>query len=304
MTDRTEPPARIHQTALLPILFMLGASALVAGTSLLAKALGAEGGTTPPLHPLQVSAGRFCFALLALCAFVVVQPARRPPFRNAPWRLHLARSVCGWLGVSCMFAAVARMPLADATAITFLNPIVAMILAVLLLGERLDIRKLVATALALLGAALILRPGSEAFQTASLMALAAAGFLGLESIIIKRLSDREPALRVLLINNAIGAVLSVSAALVVWRAPDALQWGLLAALGCVMVCAQAMFIQSMKRGEASLVMPALYSVLVFAALYDFLIYATLPSPLAAIGAALIVSGAILLALRRRRQVIR
>ncbi|WP_206057291.1 DMT family transporter [Nitratireductor sp. XY-223] len=291
----TRTPATTKAVAL-----MVGASLLVAATSLIAKRLGIESGAGAGLNPFQVSAGRFVFALLALGAFLSAAPASRPSLKGARWSWHLMRSLCGWLGVTCMFAAVARMPVAEATAISFLNPLVTMGLAVLILGERITVRKYVAAGLAIAGALLILRPGTDAFQMAGILALAAALFMGFEAIFIKRLSDTEPALRVLLINNSLGACVSVIAASFVWSVPSAEQWVLLVALGVVMVCAQSLFIQSMKRGEASVVMPAFYTVLVFAAFYDFVLYGVLPSYAAVIGAALIVAGALALAVRRSR----
>ncbi len=277
------------------IAFMLGAGALVAMTSLLAKTLGLDMLGQPGLHPFQVSAGRFVFALAVLCLFVLPSRERHPSLAGANWGWHVARSMCGWLGVTAMFAAVTRMPVAEATAVSFLSPLVTMGLAVLLLGERLGLTKVIAAASALLGAALILKPGTDALQIAGLFALAAAALMGLEAIFIKRLSDAEPALRILLINNAIGALVSLTAASAFWVWPSATQWLLLIALGAVMVCGQAMFIQAMKRGDASLVIPAFYSVLVFAALYDFVLYRVVPSWIGVLGAGLIISGAVLLA---------
>lgn len=291
-------PSAPARTAAAAVLFMLAASALVAGTSLIAKALGLPA-SGAGLHPLQVSAGRFGFAFLTLMAVLAVRPALRPTLRTAHPGWHLARSIVGWLGVTAMFAAVARMPVADATAISFLSPTVTMLLAVLMLGESLTARKIAATVMALAGALLILRPGTEAFQPAAWLALASAGFMALEFIFIKRLSDAEPALRILVINNAIGATISILAASFVWTAPDAQGWGLLVLIGVVMVSAQSLFIQSMKRGEASLVSPVFYAVLVFAALYDFLFFAVRPTVFTLAGATLIVAGALLLASRRR-----
>ena len=277
--------------------FMVGAGAIVAATSLLAKSLGLDAAGQPGLHPFQVGAGRFVFAFCALSLFLLVVRRSRPTLKGANWRWHISRSVCGWLGVTAMFAAVAKMPVAEATAISFLSPLVTMGLAVLLLGERLGLTKVVAAGLALAGSALILKPGTDAFQTAGLFALAAAALMGLEAIFIKRLSDAESALRILLINNAIGATVSLAVASMFWIWPSATQWVLLISLGAIMVCGQAMFIQAMKRGDASFVTPAFYSVLVFAALYDFVLYRVAPDWVGALGAALIVSGALLLAQR-------
>ena len=276
---------------------MLSAGALIAATSLLAKALALSQPGVPGLHPFQISAGRFFFALLAISFYLKIFWDRRPPLQGANWRWHLTRSLCGWLGVTAMFAAVSKMPVAEATALSFLSPIVTMGLAIAMLGEHLTLRKVVAAFLAFIGAVLILRPGEEAFQLPGFLALAAAGCMGLEAIYIKRLSDSEPAIRVLLINNSIGALVSIMTALSFWLWPTSGQWALLVAIGFVMVCAQAMFIQAMRSAEASMVIPAFYSVLLFAAIYDFVLYGVVISPVALLGAALISVGAMVLALR-------
>lgn len=277
---------------------MFGAGGLVAVTSLLAKTLGLPSANGAGLSPFQVSAGRFCFALFALLLFLFINRSSRPTLSGAHWRWHVLRSICGWLGITCMFAAVARMPVSEATAISFLSPLVSMVLAVFMLGERLAPRKIIAVSMAFIGAALILRPGSDALQLAGLFALLAAFFMGMEAIFIKRLSDTEPMLRVLLINNTIGACLSLSAAWLVWAWPSPTQWMLLVVLGFVMILAQSLFIQAMKRGEASFVIPAFYSVLVFASLYDYAIYSVIPSWMALVGAGFIVSGALVLAFQK------
>ncbi|MGI9504917.1 MAG: DMT family transporter [Geminicoccaceae bacterium] len=276
---------------------MFVASALIAATSLVAKALGVEHPKAAAMSPFQVSAGRFGFALIALSLFLAIVPSARPRLSGARWRWHLLRSVFGWLGVTSMFAAVAKMPVAEATAISFLSPLVTMAIAIAFLGESLALRKVAAAGLAVLGAFLILRPGTEAFQAAGLFALAAAALMGAEAIIIKKLSDTEPAMRVLLINNTIGASISLFAVSFVWIWPTTFQWCLMAVLGAIMVSGQAFFIQAMKRGEVSLVIPVFYSVLVFAGIYDYLIFDARPELVAVAGSVLIIWSAFLLATR-------
>lgn len=275
-------------------LLMVGASALIAATSPLAKELGSGGGEGQGLHALQISAGRFVFALLALIALLAVSPRLRPTFEGARWGWHFARAMCGWLGVTCLFAAVTQMPVADATAISFLSPIVTVVLAAVMLGEGIRLRTLGAIVLAVAGAVLVLRPGSGVFQSAGMFALAAAALFGAEAIFIKKLSDAEPALRILVVSNAICAGAAGLVALLVWVWPSPVQWLLLMALGTVMVLGQALFLQAMRRGEASTVIPVFYSVLIFAALYDWTIYAVVPKQAALLGAALIVLAAMML----------
>jgi len=283
-----------NQPTNLAVPAMIGAAALIAMTSIIGKALGVGVGGGEALHPLQVSAGRFLFAVLTLMIFLLLVPRSRPNFTGTNWLLHVMRATCGWSGVTAMFAAVAQMPVAEATAISFLSPIVTLALAALMLKEHVGLRKVLASSLALAGAALILRPGTEAFQTAGLFALFAALLMGLEAIFIKRLSGTEPPMRILIINNLMGSLIAVTAAVFVWVSPTPLQWGLLIALGGIMVSGQSLFIQSMKRGEASLVIPTFYFVLVFAALYDLALFGVLPSSFAFVGSMMIVLSAVML----------
>jgi len=282
---------------------MVAASALLALTTLLAKALG-RGVGGAELHPLQVSAGRFGVALLLL---LLVAAWARPRLAGAPWGAHAARSLCGWLGTSCMFTAAALMPLAEATAISFLSPVAAMGLAILLLGERPGAVRWLAVAIALVGALILVRPGTAAFQPAAIIALGAALFLGTEAVLIKRLTASEPRLRILLINNGCGAAIAVSAAAWVWVAPTPTQWAMIGLLGTAMLAAQTLFIAAMRRAEASYVMPFFYATLVFAGLYDIALFGERPDPAGVVGALVVVAGAALLAWReagggRRRSI--
>lgn len=124
--------------------------------------------------------------------------------------------------------------------------------------------------------------------------------MGLEAIFIKRLTGNEPAMRILFINNVTGSTIAVTVALFFWTYPTNLQWVLLVVLGVVMVSGQALFIQSMKRGEASLVMPAFYFVLVFAALYDLALFGIVPNIFALAGSVMIILSAVILSRMRSR----
>ncbi|MEQ8318960.1 MAG: DMT family transporter [Rhodospirillales bacterium] len=277
-------------------LFMLLAAALLAATSMLAKILGNDA-YGPALHPLQISAGRFIFAFSAL---LVIAPALKLKFQGTPYRWHFLRSLLGWLGVSCTFAAAAQMPLAEATAISFLSPICTMIFAIPFLGEKVGPVRWSAAAISLIGALILIRPGTDAFQIAALIALAAALFMGMEMVVIKRLSDGEPAIRILFVNNAFGAAISLSAGLFFWVQPTTEQWVLLVTLGLIMVCAQSCFIQAMKSADASFAVPFFYMTLVFAAIYDFGLFGVIPEILSWLGAGIIIAGALFLAYRERQ----
>jgi len=272
---------------------ILTATAFIAGSTLIAKALGGEG-YGPALHPLQISHGRFLFAFIAIGSAVMIL---RPALTRPHWRLHLARTTFGWGGVTLMFAAVAYIPLADATAISFLNPVFAMMLAIPLLGEKVGRIRWSAAAFAMAGALILLRPTPESFQPAALLAFGAALVMGMELIFIKKLAQRENPFQILFFNNLVGLIIASLAVLPFWQPPTAAQWGLLAALGVCMATAQAFFVNGMARADASFVAPFSYGTLIFAAAFDVMFYGILPDAITLLGAAIIIAGAVLLALR-------
>lgn len=287
--------AKTQNNALAAALILL-ATAFIAATTLMAKMLG-TGIIGPPLHALQISHGRFLFAFLALGSAALVL---RPRIIKPHWPLHMSRTVFGWGGVTCMFASVAYIPLADATAISFLNPVFAMMLAIPLLGEKVGRIRWSAAVMALIGAFILLRPTPDSFQPAALLALTAAGVMGLELIFIKKLAGRESPFQILLINNTLGLIISSIAVFAVWQMPTPAQWGILAGIGGCMAVAQTCFVNAMARADASFVAPFSYATLIFAALYDILFFNVIPDIVTWIGAFIIIAGAVLLALREAR----
>lgn len=263
---------------------------------LFAKMIG-TGVLGDPLHPLQVSHGRFLFAFMAISTVALVM---RPKITQPNLKLHVGRTLFGWGGVTMMFAAVAFIPMSDATAISFLNPVFGMLLAIPFLGERVGPWRWFAAAMALGGALILLRPGPETFQVAALLALAAAILMGAELIFIKKLADSETPFQILLINNALGLTIATLAVLPVWVPPTGEQWAALAGIGVLMATAQACFVNAMARADASFVTPFSYVTLIFAALYDLLIFDVWPDAISWLGAGVIVAGAVILAWREAR----
>ncbi|MEJ1998634.1 MAG: DMT family transporter [Maritimibacter sp.] len=275
--------------------FILAATAFIAGTTLLAKMAGAG---PDGLNAVMIVEGRFIFALLG---FSLAAAILRPRFTRPDLRLHLARTSFGWGGVTLMFAAVQLIPLSDATAITFLNPVFAMFLAILVLGEKVGPWRWGAAVLAFVGALVLIRPGPGTFEPGALVALLAAAVMGTEITFLKILSGREPPMQILLLYNALGLVIATVAALFVWQWPSPTQWLILAGIGLLMATAQSLYIQAMRRADASFVMPFSYATLIFAALYDFAVFDVLPDALSFIGAGIILTGGLVLAWREGRQ---
>lgn len=268
------------------------ASAFIAFTTIMAKGLAGSFSAETPLHPLQVGFGRFLFAALLWTAIWL---GTRQTFETIHLPLHAVRVVLGYLTSTSIFWAASLMVLADATAISFLSPLVTLLLAWLLLRERVGWRRILAVGVMLVGALILLRPGTSAFQPAALIALFAALTGGAESIAIKVLTKRERLLQILFLNNLMGLMLATVIVSLVWVWPTPVQWLQLASVGLGMAAAQVCFTWAMKQVEASVIMPFIYTSLLFAAVMDFWLFGDLPDRWAGVGAAVIVIGGILLA---------
>lgn len=280
-----------------PILLAVTASLCFAGSTFLSKLLG-SGFYGTALHPLQVAHSRFAFGLLT--AMLLFLASRRHVIRPH-WRLHLLRSTLGWIGIAILFTGVIYIPASDAVALTFLNPIFAMMLAVLILHERVGKHRWTAAIIAFCGGVLLIRPEAAGINPVALLCLGGAALIGLEIVVIKMLSLREDVFQILLINNAIAATVATIPLFFTFEMPNAAQWGALAAVGVVMVTGQMLFLFAMRSSDASLVAPFIYATLIFVMLFDFGVLGVVPDLISLAGAGIIISCGSYIAIREHRQ---
>ena len=280
----------IKQNTVTSILFMISASLLIAGTTILAKILGT---TTlgPPINPMQISNARFFFAFILIFIFFITTKSK---IIKPNYTVHLGRSVCGWIGISILFGASSIIPITDATAIIFTNPIFTMLLAIVLLGEKVKPIKWIAVIITFWGALILIRPENNIInhQFIIIILIIGAFVLGLESVFIKMLTLKENPKQILLINNSIGLLISSIPICFIWTTPTTLQILAMLGIGSLMLCAQACFIQALRRSKAHFAVPYFYSTLIFVAIYDFFIFNIIPDNISFIGASLIIIGGI------------
>ena len=276
----------VKPTPLKSISLVIMGSAFVAACLVLAKIVQTDL-LGEPLHPLQATQARFLFGFIGLFIFYSAFPIR---FTKPDIKLHVIRTLCGFSAVTVMFTAAAIIPVSDATAISFLNPVFAMIFALPLLGEKIGKLRWTSALIGLVGAFVLLRPSASAFEPAALLALIAAVVMGLEFILIKILSTREQVLQILLINNVLGLLFSSISLLFVWTSPTLIQWIALSGIGFLMLGAQVCNLIALRGADASLVLPFSFTTLIFVTGYDFMVFAVTPDLISLVGAIIIIFG--------------
>ena len=271
---------------------MIFVSLFIGGTTMIAKLLGTDL-LGKPLNPMQISHSRFLFAFILIFLFFLKTKSK---IIQPNYKLHFSRSFCGWIGITILFGTSILIPVSDATALIFINPIFTMIFAIPLLGETVKTTKWFAVAITFIGAIVLIRPENNLLeiQFVYILLIFGALALGLESIFIKILTIEEKPKQILLINNGIGLMISSIPLYFIWISPNIKQILALFFVGALMLCAQICFIQAMKRSEAHFVAPFFYFTLIFVCIYDFFIFQTLPDKISIIGTTLIIVGGIIL----------
>ncbi len=214
------------------------------------------------VDPLEVVFFRnfFCVVwMLPLLAWRGLSLART----NQP-KLYGLRVAVSFVAMTATFQAFALIPLGEQTAISFLSPLLGTLFAILILGERVHARRWAALAVGFLGALVILRPGGSQFGAGQIFALVAALALGAIGPLIKQLSAKDDADRIVFITNMVMAPLSLVPALFVWRWPAPELWPALAGLGLVAVLGHLALVRGYLAMDASLAMTMKFSRLPFA----------------------------------------
>jgi len=216
--------------------------------------------------------------------------------------LVVLRAFC--LALASLFIALAlrEMPVAETTAILFLAPILLVIAAGPVLGERIGPSGWVATALGFAGVLAIARPGSEITGIGMSFALCAVAMnLGYQ-LLSRVLAASENTFALLFYTALAGSILYGLAMpwLIEDHAPGTLEAALFAGLGVMGGLGHFLFTAAFRDAPASLLAPLNYLQLLWAGLLGYLVFGHVPGAVSLVGMALIAGSGVLVALKTRR----
>jgi drug/metabolite transporter (DMT)-like permease len=217
----------------------------------------------------------------------------------------LLRSLSETFAVLAFVTALARMPIADLTAISQLSPFFVLAGAGLIWGEKIGPLRIILIAFGILGALLVAQPGSSAASPYALLGFITAVLGASRDLISRKVSANVPALVVTL--STLVTVMSCAAVASVFFEthvmPTGKQGGLMLAAGFLLMVAQFLLYLAYRLAEARAVAPFNYSFTLWAVFSGYVVFGAIPNPYAAIGMALILAtglGVILLEGRTRQ----
>ena len=204
------------------------------------------------------------------------------------WGLIAARGIAHSAGVGLWFFAMARIPIADVTAMNYLSPIYVTLGAALFLGEKLALRRVVAILVALCGALIILRPGFREVGPGHLAMLFTAIFFGASYLTAKRLSEEVgPGLVVAMLSITVTIGLA-PLALMDWVWPTAWEMLILFGVACVATGGHFTMTLAFRAAPLAVTQPVTFLQLVWAVALGALVFGEGIDPFVVLGGLVIV----------------
>ena len=223
---------------------------------------------------------------------------------------NLIRGALMGFGGLCFFTAVKYMPLADAMAIFFAEPLILTLFSAIFLKEKVGWRRFSAVGIGLIGTMIVIQPSFEIFGAVSLLPLATAVTFAIYLILNRKYGAKESPL-VMQFYAGVGGWVLAGVAMIFGTAaglgdlsfglPQGIQpWLLLLLLGTIGTVSHLMVVQAFKLAPASMLAPFQYLEIVNAVLVGLIVFGDFPTPSKWCGIAIIVGSGFYVFMRERR----
>lgn len=265
------------------ILFMCAAVVLFACMNALVKLLSNQYDAVQLVWARILS--HFVFILL-----IFVPRSRFAVLRTKRPGTQLIRSTLQLCSTACFFSALHYVPLAEAISISFLTPLIVTLLAAHMLGEAISARRLVTILVGLCGVLIVIRPGSEVFQWASLLILVSAFFYASYQVLTRRVAPVDAPETSAFYSALVGTLVTSLAVPFFWRTPDsAFDIAVMASLGVLGGLGHYLVARALFNAPANIASPFQYFQLVVGVILGYLMFGDVPTMYTWIGSAVIVA---------------
>ena len=268
----------------LPILLMIGAVFCFASMDATAKYLMKE------IGPAQTIWARY--TVQAVIVTVLILPKINVYGRTNYPKLQFLRSVALMMATTLFFFAFSRLGLAEASAIFNISPVLITLGAFLFLREQIGPRRLIGIIVSLLGALIIIRPGTGVFSIYALLSLGAAIFYSTYSLATRFVGTDESPWTSLFYSAIFGAICYSIYIAFYWNPMSNNAILLTIIIGLFGTAGHICLIRALTLGEASLVAPFIYTNLLFTTTWGFVLFGNLPDFWTIVGAIIIVAAGI------------
>ncbi len=274
--------------------WMLLTGLLFVGVTGIVRHLGTD------MSPMQAAFIRYVFGLFLLApVFLRLKGPRlfTRPFLSRRLGLHALRGLAHGAGVILWFYAMARIPIAEVTALGFTAPIFTTIGAALFLGERLRMRRIGAVLVGFGGTLIIVRPGFEVVDMGAVAQLVAAPLFAVSFLIAKKLTETESSASIVAYMSIFVTLALLPLALLAWRTPTWEEFMWLCVTAILATLGHLTLTQALRSAEITVTQPFSFIQLLWATLLGLYVFAEQPDMWTWMGGAVIVASATYIAHR-------
>jgi drug/metabolite transporter (DMT)-like permease len=239
---------------------------------------------------------RFVSQALVVGAGLLI--ARRALFTSAHTKLHMLRGLATTFSSYMFFLGIIYLPLADATALIQLGPVMVSLGAVLVLGETIGHRRILGIAAAFLGAMLIIRPGSSVMSPASAFPLLGAIGFTVYALATRFVRSDGP-WTALFLQGVFGTIFSSVMVPFFWQPISLAEIPIVAALIGFGILGHLLMIRAFAAAPAGDIAPYGYAGLLFAVIFGLVLFGETPDGFTLLGAVVIVTAGIYVWYRER-----
>jgi len=278
-----------HGSIVTGMAWMLLSTLLFVGVTGTVRHLGSD------MSAPQAAFIRYAFGILLLTPFLLRLKARA--LITPRMGLHAARGVVHGIGVMLWFYAMARIPIAEVTALGYTTPIFITLGAALFLGERFQIRRLIAILIGILGTVIIVRPGFVTVELGTLAQIAAAPLFAASALVSKKLTETESSGSIIALMSLFVTLTLMPAALINWRTPSPSELAWLFVTATLATLGHYALTRAFQATEITITQPLSFLQLVWATLLGYYVFAETPDIWTIIGSVIIVGSATYIAHR-------
>lgn len=205
--------------------------------------------------------------------------------------LHVMRGLVHGVAVMLWFFAMARIPIAEVTALGYTSPIFVALGAAIFFGERLHLRRIAAVAAALIGALVILRPGFEQISVGQLAQLGAAPMFAGSFLLAKRLTETEDPLVIVVMLSFMCTLVLLPGAILNWTEPSYAEIFWLALTAVFATLGHYTMTRAFRAAPLTVTQSVGFLQLVWAALLGVVAFGEPIDPFVVLGAGIVVAAA-------------